>query len=217
LRAMAVKARTYLVRARVRVRVSVRVEDEGVRGGGPQQPRRQVQRAPRGVDSFEPGECLVRARARVRVRTKVRAGARARARARATARARARARARVHLVVRALIHRVSGVSPRLVPLKDGRWTEGALAPPPRDVVPVRARARARVRARARARARVRVRVRVRARVRVRGSGVGVGLGSARSCLPISPQRKPSEAALSSKHAESVTIPCRRSAAPLGTW
>jgi len=207
------------VRARVRVRVSVRVEDEGVRGGGPQQPRRQVQRAPRGVDSFEPGECLVRARVRVRVRTKVRAGARARARARATARARARARARVHLVVRALIHSVSGVSPRLVPLKDGRRTEGALAPPPRDVVPVRARARARVRATARAtaRARARVRVRVRARVRVRGSGVGVGLGSARSCLPISPQRKPSEAALSSKHAESVTIPCRRSAAPLGTW
>jgi hypothetical protein len=203
LRAKAVKARTYLVRARVRVRVSVRVEDEGVRGGGPQQPRRQVQRAPRGVDSFEPGECLVRARARVRVRTKVRAGA--------------RARARVHLVVRALIHSVSGVSPRLVPLKDGRRTEGALAPPPRDVVPVRARARARVRATARATARVRVRVRVRARVRVRGSGVGVGLGSARSCLPISPQRKPSEAALSSKHAESVTIPCRRSAAPLGTW
>jgi hypothetical protein len=209
LRAKAVKARTYLVRARVRVRVSVRVEDEGVRGGGPQQPRRQVQRAPRGVDSFEPGECLVRARARVRVRTKVRAGARARARARATARARARARARVHLVVRALIHSVSGVSPRLVPLKDGRRTEGALAPPPRDVVPVRARARARVRATARATAR--------ARARVRGSGVGVGVGSARSCLPISPQRKPSEAALSSKHAESVTIPCRRSAAPLGTW
>ena len=34
-----------------------------------------------------------------------------------------------------LVHGVPWVAPRLVPLQDGRRTEGALAPPPRDVVP----------------------------------------------------------------------------------